>query len=111
MQIGITVTHTIGIGDAETLSVPAPTQTAVDNDGNGQCGTADGPSREGLGEACDRAVGQFEDDVTYKEFTSRYSRSKKGILIAASLGQAACYVDFECEEYGGGMTGKQIKEA
>ncbi|KAL2209646.1 hypothetical protein CC79DRAFT_1332774 [Sarocladium strictum] len=45
------------------------------------------------------------------EFTSRYSRSKKGILIAASFGQAACYVDFECEDFGGGMTGKQIKEA
>lgn len=108
---GVTVTNTVGVGDPETLSVPAPTQTAVDNDGNGQCGTSDGLSKKGLGEACDRAVGQFEDDVTYKEKTSRYSRSKKGILIAASLGQAACYVDFECEDYGGGMTGEQIKEA
>ncbi|KAL2204871.1 SGNH hydrolase [Sarocladium strictum] len=107
----VQITYTVGVGDPETISVPAPTQTDVDNEGGGECGTADALSKEGLGEACDRAIGMFEDDHIYKQFTSRYSRSEKGILAAASLGQAACYANFECEKYGNGMSGKLIKEA
>ncbi|KAF7557953.1 hypothetical protein G7Z17_g344 [Cylindrodendrum hubeiense] len=108
---GIKVTQTIGLGEASTISTPVPTQTAVDNDGSGQCGTSDGLSKTGLGEACNRAIDEFEDDVIYTGYTTRYSRSKKGILIAASFGQAACIAKFSCDDYGIGMSGKLIKEA
>ncbi|KPM35284.1 hypothetical protein AK830_g11277 [Neonectria ditissima] len=108
---GIKVTMTEGLGDPATLSTPVPTQTAVDNDGSGQCGTSDSLSKKGLGEACDRAINAFEDDVVYTGYTTRYSRSKKGILIVASVGQAGCIAKFSCDDYGIGMSGKLIKEA
>ncbi|KAF5642362.1 hypothetical protein F25303_6541 [Fusarium sp. NRRL 25303] len=79
------------------VSTPLPSQTAVDNDGGGQCGTGDGLSKKGLREACDRAID---------------SRSTKGILVAASVGQAACIAKFQCDyDYGIGMKGSDIKEA
>lgn len=109
--IGKTITNTYGVGAAKTLSVPPPTQTGVDNRGSGQCSTKDGLSRTGLREACDRAISKFEDDTIYDKFTSRYSRLKKGILMTASVWQAACYVNFACDDYGIGMSGKLIKEA
>lgn len=108
---GVRITQTIGNGEASTVSTPVPTQTAVDNDGSGQCGTSDGLSKKGLGEACDRAINQFEDDTIYKDYAKRYSRSKKGILMVASFGQAACIAKFSCEDYGIGMSGRHIKEA
>lgn len=107
----VQITYTVGVGDPETVTVLPPTQTAVDNEGGGECGTSDGESKKGLGEACDRAISEFEDDHIYTELTSRYSRSKKGLLMVASLGQAACYAEFKCEDYGSGMSGKLIKEA
>ncbi|KAF5011126.1 hypothetical protein FDECE_2734 [Fusarium decemcellulare] len=107
----VQVTRTEGLGDPSTLSTPVPTQTAVDNDGSGQCGTSDGLSKSGLGEACDRAIGEFEDDTIYTGYTTRYSRSKKGILMVASMGQAACIAKFSCDDYGIGMSGRLIKEA
>ncbi|KAF4335490.1 hypothetical protein FBEOM_10667 [Fusarium beomiforme] len=109
---GITkITQTVGYGEPSTVSTPLPSQTAVDNDGGGQCGTADGLSKKGLREACDRAINQFEDDTVYTGYASRFSRSKKGILVAASVGQAACIAKFQCDDYGIGMRGSAIKEA
>ncbi|KAF4472913.1 hypothetical protein FALBO_192, partial [Fusarium albosuccineum] len=108
---GIKVTVTRGLGEAATLSTPVPTQTAVDNDGSGQCGTSDGLSKSGLGDACDRAINEFDDNTIYKDYATRYSRSTKGILMVASMGQAACIAKFECDDYGIGMSGKDIKQA
>ncbi|KAM5344555.1 hypothetical protein ACJ41O_013090 [Fusarium nematophilum] len=108
---GIPVTDTHGLGDPTTLSTPVPTQTAVDNDGSGQCGTGDKLSSKGLGEACNRAIDAFEDNVVYTGYTTRYSRSNKGLLMVASMGQAACIAKFSCDDYGIGMSGKLIKEA
>ncbi|KLO80190.1 uncharacterized protein LW93_6386 [Fusarium fujikuroi] len=109
---GITkITQSVGVGEPSTVSTPLPSQTAVDNDGGGQCGTGDGLSKKGLREACDRAIDKYEDDTIYSDYTSRYSRSTKGILVAASVGQAACIAKFQCDDYGIGMKGSDIKEA
>ncbi|KAF5591875.1 hypothetical protein FPANT_5547 [Fusarium pseudoanthophilum] len=109
---GITkITQSVGVGEPSTVSTPLPSQTAVDNDGGGQCGTGDGLSKKGLRDACDRAINKFEDDTIYSDYASRYSRSTKGILVAASFGQAACIAKFECDDYGIGMKGSDIKEA
>jgi hypothetical protein len=107
----VTVTWSLGLGPARTLATPVPTQTAVDNDGSGQCGTSDGLSKGGLGEACDRAINEFEDNTIYTGYTSRYSRSQKGILMLVSAFQAGCIANFSCDDYGIGMSGKLIKEA
>lgn len=105
---GVTATATGGYGDPSTVSTPLPTQTAVDNNGGGQCGTSDKLSKDGLGEACDRAINEFDADTVYTGYATRYSRSKKGILMAASFGQAACIAKFECDDYGIGMKGSDI---
>jgi hypothetical protein len=109
---GITkITQSVGVGEPSIVSTPLPSQTAVDNDGGGQCGTGDGLSKKGLREACDRAINKFEDDTMYSDYASRYSRSTKGILVAASVGQAACIAKFQCDDYGIGMKGSDVKEA
>ncbi|PNP55400.1 hypothetical protein FNYG_15508 [Fusarium nygamai] len=109
---GITkITQSVGVGEPSTVSTPLPSQTAVDNDGGGQCGTGDGLSKKGLREACDRAINKFDDETIYRDYASRYSRSTKGILVAASFGQAACVAKFQCDDYGIGMKGSDIKEA
>ncbi|KAM0207635.1 hypothetical protein ACHAQI_007430 [Fusarium lateritium] len=108
---GVTATMSEGLGEPKTIETPVPTQTAVDNDGGGQCGTSDGLSKQGLGDACDGAINHFEDDTIYTGYTTRYDRSKKGILMVASAGQAGCIAKFSCDDYGIGMSGKLIKEA
>lgn len=108
---GTIATATIGYGDPSTVSTPLPTQTAVDNDGSGQCGTSDKLSKDGLGDACDRAINDFDADTIYTGYTTRYSRSTKGLLFAASLGYAACIAKFECDDYGIGMKGSDITAA
>ncbi|KAM0342923.1 hypothetical protein ACHAPU_009041 [Fusarium lateritium] len=105
------VTATVGYGAPSTVSTPLPSQTAVDNDGGGQCGTSDSLSKQGFGDACDRAINRFDDDTVYTGYTSRYSRLTKGILMAASVGQAACIAKFECDDYGIGMKGSDIINA
>ncbi|KAK2926411.1 hypothetical protein FoTM2_013277 [Fusarium oxysporum f. sp. vasinfectum] len=102
------VTATGGYGAPSTVSTPLPSQTAVDNDGGGQCGTSDSLSKVGFGDACDRAIDGFDDDTVYTGYTSRYSRLTKGILMFASWGQAACVANFECDDYGIGMKGSDI---
>ncbi|KAI1024966.1 hypothetical protein LB504_009635 [Fusarium proliferatum] len=96
------------------INIPGITKitqsVGVDSDGGGQCGTGDGLSK-GLREACDRAINKYEDNTVYSDYASRYSRSTKGILVAASVGQAACIAKFQCDNYGIGMKGSDIKEA
>jgi hypothetical protein len=105
------VTATVGYGAPLTVSTPLPSQTAVDNDGGGQCGTSDSLSKQGFGDACDRAINRFDADTVYTGYTSRYSRLTKGLLMAASVGQAACIAKFECDDYGIGMKGSDIINA
>ncbi|KAG4273566.1 hypothetical protein FPRO04_14545 [Fusarium proliferatum] len=105
------VTVTGGYGAPSTVSTPLPSQTAVDNDGRGQCGTSDRLSKDGFGDACDRAINGFDGDTVYTGYTSRYSRLTKGILMFASWGQAACVAKFKCDDYGIGMKGSDIISA
>ncbi|KAH7255976.1 meiotically up-regulated gene family-domain-containing protein [Fusarium tricinctum] len=105
---GFQVTATGGYGVPSTVSTPLPSQTAVDNDGGGECGTSDSLSKDGFGDACDRAINGFDDNTVYTGYTSRYSRLTKGILMFASVGQAACVAKFECDDYGIGMKGSDI---
>ncbi|KAM5341443.1 hypothetical protein ACJ41O_014474 [Fusarium nematophilum] len=97
-------TRTVGEGTPVTIRPPEPTQTDANNKGSSQCHSID--------DACDRAIAKFNDDVIYTEFASYYTRIKKGIIVAASFGQAGCVVEYNCEDWGqGGMNGKQIKDA
>ncbi|KIL83907.1 hypothetical protein FAVG1_12884 [Fusarium avenaceum] len=80
------VTATGGYGVPSTISTPLPSQTAVNNDGGGECGTSDSLSKHGFGDACDRAIDGFDDNTVYTGYTSRYSRLTKGILMVASVG-------------------------
>ncbi|TXB95562.1 hypothetical protein FocTR4_00016409 [Fusarium oxysporum f. sp. cubense] len=87
---GVTkITQSVGVGETSTVSTPLPSQTAVDNDGGGQCGTGDGLSKKGLREACDRAINKYEDDKIYSDYVSRYSRESSkendGIIICGHI--------------------------
>ncbi|EMT67238.1 hypothetical protein FOC4_g10005310 [Fusarium odoratissimum] len=83
------ITQSVGVGETSTVSTPLPSQTAVDNDGGGQCGTGDGLSKKGLREACDRAINKYEDDKIYSDYVSRYSRESSkendGIIICGHI--------------------------
>jgi hypothetical protein len=100
-SISATVTH--GVGEATTLETPLPTETDANNKGSGQCHSID--------DACERAYNQFEDDVVYTDYVSRYARIKSGIIVLASFGQAGCTVQWKCDDYGIGMKGRDIKDA
>ncbi|KAF7555949.1 hypothetical protein G7Z17_g1787 [Cylindrodendrum hubeiense] len=100
---GIKVTFTIGVGTPVTISTPVPTQTDSNDSGSSQCHSID--------DACDRAYAQFEDDKVYTGWTSYYSRVQSGMIMVASFGQAGCTAQFECDDYGIGMTGAVIKDA
>ncbi|KAH8659000.1 hypothetical protein BGZ61DRAFT_540341 [Ilyonectria robusta] len=100
---GIKVTFTYGVGTPTTISTPVPTQTDSNNKGSSQCHSID--------DACDRAFEQFEDAKVYTQFTSYYSRIKSGIIVAATFGQAGCTAQWDCDDFGIGMTGLDIKNA
>ncbi|KAF4988867.1 hypothetical protein FGRMN_9509 [Fusarium graminum] len=107
----VTVTLSNGIGEPKTIETPAPTHTAVDDEGTGQCGTSDVDSKTGLRRACEGAIAHFGDDTIYKGYTTRYDRSSKGLLALFSAFQAGCIVKFSCDDYGIGMSGRLIKKA
>ncbi|KAJ3520911.1 hypothetical protein NM208_g13522 [Fusarium decemcellulare] len=106
----VTVTNTRGLGDPSTVATPVPTQTDVNHDGSDICSSSDKNVRNALGGACQETIDKFEDDTIYGGYTSRYSRMGS-ILKALTFGKAGCTVQFECEDYGIGMSGKLIKEA
>ncbi|KAF4447888.1 hypothetical protein F53441_8638 [Fusarium austroafricanum] len=104
------VTATVGLGEASTISTPVPTQTGWNGDGSDICTSSDKNVRNALSSACDKALAEFEDDTIYDAYTSRYKRMGS-ILKVLTMGQAGCTVQFECEDYGIGMSGKDIKKA
>lgn len=99
----IRITVTKGLGTPVTLETPAPTQTDANNQGSSQCHSID--------DACDRAYAQFEDDRVYTQWASYYSRIQSGIIMVATFGQAGCTAQFQCDDYGIGMSGREIKDA
>ncbi|SPJ78516.1 uncharacterized protein FTOL_06905 [Fusarium torulosum] len=97
-------TYTAGSGTPSTIRPADPVQTDGNNKGSSQCHAIDN--------ACDRAIDNFKDDVIYTEFASYYARIKSGFIIVASLGQAGCVVEFDCDDWSvGGLNGRQIKDA
>jgi hypothetical protein len=101
---GGSYTRVEGSGDASTIRPADPVETDANNKGAGPCRSID--------DACDRAIGNFKDDVIYTEFASYYARFNSGILVALTFGQAGCVVEFDCDDWSvGGLNGKQIKDA
>ncbi|KAM0268171.1 hypothetical protein ACHAPA_005253 [Fusarium lateritium] len=101
---GGSYTRVEGSGDASTIRPADPVETDANSKGAGPCRSID--------DACDRAIGNFNDDVIYTEFASYYARFNSGILVALTFGQAGCVVEFDCDDWSvGGLNGKQIKDA
>ncbi|KAJ5371851.1 hypothetical protein N7517_003857 [Penicillium concentricum] len=99
-QDGIFTTK--GAGTPVTLQAASPTQISSNHDGSGPCNKVQ--------DSCDKAYGKYVDDTIYSSYTS-YTWS--GSLMVASNGQAGCAAMFTCDNdnYGFGMTGRQIKAA
>ncbi|OQE36803.1 hypothetical protein PENCOP_c011G00215 [Penicillium coprophilum] len=93
---------TKGAGTPVTLQGASPTQISSNRDGSGPCNRVQ--------DSCDKAYGKYVDDTIYSSYTS-YTWS--GSFMIASSGQAGCAAMFTCENdnYGFGMTGRQIKAA
>lgn len=100
---GVQITMTEGLGTPMTLSTPLPSQTDGNNKGAGSCPNMD--------DACDRAYAQYEDNTIYTDYTAYTAKVKTGILVAATFGTAGCTAMFECDDYGIGMSGADIKDA
>jgi hypothetical protein len=96
-------TFTNGAGSPVTLETAAPTQTDANNKGSSQCKSVD--------DACQRAYEQFEDDTVYSDFASYTAKIQSGMVMVATFGQAGCVAQYKCDDYGFGMTGRQIKDA
>jgi hypothetical protein len=96
---------TQGAGTPVTLQTPSPSQTSSNDKGSAQCHSVD--------DACDRASEQYVDDTVYSSYTSYTANIKSGIIVAATFGKAGCAAMFTCDndDYGFGMTGRQIKDA
>ncbi|KAJ5837080.1 hypothetical protein N7447_003106 [Penicillium robsamsonii] len=96
---------TQGAGNPTTLQTASPSQTSGNNKGSIQCRSVD--------DACDRAYMQYVDDTVYTSYTSYTADIKSGMVIVAALGQAGCAAMYTCDndDYGFGMTGRQIKAA
>ncbi|KAJ5681731.1 uncharacterized protein N7477_001671 [Penicillium maclennaniae] len=101
----ITDSATEGVGTPVTLQTPSPTQTSGNDKGSGECHSID--------DACTRAYVQYEDDTIYSSYTSYTANIESGIIVDATFGEAGCAAMFTCDndDYGFGMTGRQIKAA
>ncbi|KAL5356474.1 meiotically up-regulated gene family-domain-containing protein [Aspergillus floccosus] len=100
---GLRVTQTVGVGPASTIIPPAPTEISGNNKGSGIC--------QSTGDACDRAYHQFDDDRLYTSYAAYAAEVDTMVLQGLTFGKGRCIAQFECEDYGAGMTGKQIKDA
>lgn len=96
-------TATKGVGPVSTIVPPAPTEVSGNNDGAGPC--------RSVGDACDRAYLQFEDDRVYTQYAAYAADVHAFLLQGLTFGKGRCIAQFECQHYGAGMTGKQIKDA
>lgn len=63
------------------------------------------------GDACDRAYHQFDEDRLYTSYAAYVAGVDTMIVQGLTFGKGRCIAQFECEDYGAGMTGKQIKDA
>lgn len=100
---GVQVTITEGLGVPVTIATPLPTQTDGNNKGSSMCKT--------IGDACDRAFLQYDDDTVYTDYTAYNAQVLSGLLPALTFNKAGCTAIFECDDYGIGMKGVDIKNA
>jgi hypothetical protein len=100
---GVEVTRTEGVGPVRTVVPPAPTEVSWNNEGSGIC--------RSIGSACGRAYLQFEDDRLYTQYAAYAAEVHAFLLQGITFGTAHCIAMFKCEDYGLGMTGRQIKDA
>ncbi|KAJ5606038.1 hypothetical protein N7510_008819 [Penicillium lagena] len=96
---------TEGVGAPVTLQTPSPSQTSGNDKGSGECHSID--------DACTRAYEQYVDDTVYSSYTSYTANIESGIIVDATFGTAGCAAMYSCDnnDYGFGMTGRQIKAA
>lgn len=62
-------------------------------------------------DSCQWALEQYDDDTVYTEAVARLAYEDTGFFDWLFNGDVGCVVNYECEEYGDGMSGRQIKEA
>ena len=88
---------------SEPSEPPTPSETDGNNDGSSICKT--------LGDTCKVAYQAFNDDFIYKDYT--YYSTIEGDTSWANFVHAGngCKAEFKCDDYGDGMSGKQIKKA
>lgn len=97
------ITYTHGAGSSTVLETPAPTQVSASPDGSQIC--------RSVGGACERAFQEFEDDRVYTSRAAYKARVHGKMLMVTSLWQAQCLASFECQDYGIGTSGREIKDA
>ncbi|KAF5019523.1 hypothetical protein F66182_8465 [Fusarium sp. NRRL 66182] len=102
----INATTTVGYGPSAVISTPAPSMVKWDDHQSYVC--RDYMERHNIKRSCQTAMANFEQNVTYKAYTSRYARMT-GFLRVVTFGNAGCTVQFSCEDYGIGMTGEEIR--
>ena len=100
---GVKATYTEGAGSASTVVPAAPTEVSGNNKGSGVC--------HSTGDACNRAWVQFEDDRVYTDYAAYGADVYAFLLQGLTFGKGRCIAQFECEDYGLGMSGRQIKDA
>lgn len=88
---------------SEPSEPPTPSETDGNNDGSSICKT--------LGDTCKVAYQAFNDDFIYKDYT--YYSTIEGDTSWVNFVHAGngCKAEFKCDDYGDGMSGKQIKKA
>lgn len=96
----------VSSSSSSTPEPPMPTETSGNNDGSGLCKSLQG--------ACKRAYKHFKDDYIYKDYTYISTSAGDDSPINVLFWWAAdngCKAEFKCDEYGEGMSGKQIKQS
>lgn len=84
---------------------PMPTETSGNNDGSGLCKSLQG--------TCAKTVKLFNDDYIYKDYSyvSRSAGDYSPINAIFLFADNGCKAEFKCDNYGEGMSGRQIKQA
>lgn len=62
-------------------------------------------------DSCGWAIEQYDDDTVYTEAVARLAYEDIGFWDWMWDGDRGCVVNFECEDYGEGMSGREIKDA
>ncbi|KAJ5584034.1 uncharacterized protein N7459_003834 [Penicillium hispanicum] len=97
---------TVGAGEPSTLQSASPSQTSGNNHGSSDCSFN--------GDSCDKALEKYDNSTIYHKYTSYVASMSYSVWDDFSWGgHLGCAAMFECnnDDYGFGMTGRQLKEA